>query len=86
MFCGNMLMALKVFLSSTLRKCHPGYEPSPGIVFELKDDISVAALLRELKVPQDRVKIVMVDGMHASLDHLLKGDERVAFFPPVGGG
>jgi len=79
-------MALKVFLSSTLRKYHPDYEPSMGIVLELKDDISVAALLRELKVPQERVKIVMVDGMHASLDHLLKGDERVAFFPPVGGG
>jgi len=79
-------MALKVFLSSTLRKYHPGYDASAGIDLHLKGHTSVAALLQELKVPQERVKIIMVNGIHASLDHRLKGDERVALFPPVGGG
>jgi len=85
-FCRNVLMALKVFLSSTLRKCHLGYEPSAGIDLHLEGDISVAALLRKLKIPQERVQIVMVDGVSAPLDHRLKGNERVALFPPVGGG
>ncbi len=79
-------MPLKVFLSSTLRKCHPGYEPSTGIDLYLEDDISVKALLLKLKIPQKSVKIVMVDGLNAPFDHRLKGNERVAFFPPVGGG
>jgi len=79
-------MALKVFLSSTLRKCDPGYEPATGIDLHLAGGLSVAALLQKLKIPQERVKIVMVNGVHASLDHQLKGDERVALFPPVGGG
>ena len=79
-------MPLKVFLSSTLRKCHPGYEPSTGIDLYLEDDISVTALLLKLKIPQKLVKIVMVDGLSAPFDHRLEGNERVAFFPPVGGG
>lgn len=79
-------MALKIFLSSTLRKCHPGYEPSAGIDFHLEDGISVAALLQHLNIPQKSVKIVMVDGVNATFDHRLEGNERVAFFPPVGGG
>ena len=79
-------MALKIFLSATLRKYHPGYEPSTGIDLQLKGDISVAALLRDLKIPQKSVKIVMVDGVNASFAHRLEGSERVAFFPPVGGG
>ena len=79
-------MALMVFLSSTLRKYHPGYEPSAGIDLHLEGDLSVAALLRNLKIPENQVKIVMVDGVNAPFDHRLKGNERVAFFPPVGGG
>lgn len=79
-------MALKIFLSSTLRKCHPGYEPSTGIDLRLQGDISVAALLRKLDIPLERVKMAMVDGVNVPLDHELRGDERVAFFPPVGGG
>ena len=85
-FFGNMLMALKVFLSSTLRKYHPGYEPSTGIDLHLEGDISVAALLRNLKIPRKRVKIVMVDGVSTPFDHRLKGNKRVALFPPMGGG
>ena len=83
---GLLFMALKVFLSSTLRKYHPGYESSAGIDFHLEEGISVAALLRNLKIPQKWVKIVMVDGVNAAFDHPLEGNERVAFFPPVGGG
>ena len=79
-------MVLKVFLSSALRECYPNYEPSGGIDLDLEEAISVAALLRKLKVPQKMVKIVMVDGVSAPFDHVLRGDERVAFFPPVGGG
>jgi sulfur-carrier protein len=81
-----MFMALKVFLSSTLRKYHPGYEPAVGIDVQLEDGISVVALLRNLKIPQKSVKIVMVNGVSAPFDYRLEGNERVAFFPPVGGG
>ena len=79
-------MLLKIFLSSTLRKYYPGYESLVGIEYPVDGEISVAALIRKLKLPQERIKIVMVNGAHASLEDILKGDERVALFPPVGGG
>ncbi len=86
MFYGNGDMTLKVFLSATLRECHPDYEPSAGIDLDLEEAIPVAVLLRKLKIPQEMVKIVMVNGLSAPFDYVLRGDERVAFFPPVGGG
>ena len=86
MFYGNGDMALKVLLSATLRGCHPDYEPSSGIDLDLEEVISVAVLLQMLEIPKEMVKIVMVDGLSAPFDHVLRGDERVALFPPVGGG
>ncbi len=83
---GNSGMALKVFLSATLRECYPDYEPSAGIDLDLEEAIPVAVLLRKLEISQAMVKIVMVNGLSASFDHVLRGDERVALFPPVGGG
>ena len=79
-------MALKIFLSATLRDCHPGYKPSEGIDLDQKEVISVAALFEKLKIPREMVKIVMVNGVGVPFDHVLEGNERVAFFPPVGGG
>ena len=79
-------MPLKIFLSSTLRKYYSGYESLAGIDYPVDGEISVATLIRKLKLPQERIKIVMVNGAHASLADILKGDERVALFPPVGGG
>ncbi len=79
-------VGLKIFLSSTLRKYYPAYDPSAGIEMNLEADTPLAALLDRLGIPQEHIKIVMVDGLHASLDAVLKGDERVALFPPVGGG
>lgn len=79
-------MVLRIFLSSTLREYYPAYDPSEGIEVSLEGGTTLAALLERLRIPREQVKIVMVDGVHASLDDVLKGDERVALFPPVGGG
>jgi len=33
-----------------------------------------------------KIKIVMVNGKSEPFDYELQGDERIGFFPPVGGG
>ncbi|MDZ7699108.1 MAG: MoaD/ThiS family protein [Deltaproteobacteria bacterium] len=73
-------------MSATLRRHLPGYDPLNGREVTLDAPLSVADLCRQLGIPTDQVKIVMVNGKHASQDHMLQGDERVALFPPVGGG
>jgi len=79
-------MALTLFLSSTLRRYMTGYDPSRGVVLEIRPGMSVRELLSQLGIPQREVKVVMVDGIHKDLDYELRGEERLALFPPVGGG
>jgi sulfur carrier protein ThiS len=75
-----------VNLSSTLRRHIPGYEPERGISVECPEGTSVRRLIEGLGIPAGEVKVVMVDGIHRDLGHPLKGHERLALFPAVGGG
>jgi molybdopterin converting factor small subunit len=82
----NAQMSLKVLLSSTLRDYVPDYDPIKGLDLTIDREISVEELCRQIGVSLDRIKMVMVNGQRRPFDHFLKGDERVALFPPVGGG
>jgi len=79
-------MALTLYLSATLRSHVPGYDPQKGVHVVLQEETTVAELCRHLNIPVEQVKIVMVNGKHGTLTHRLNRDDRVALFPPVGGG
>jgi len=79
-------MPVQVFLAATLRRFIPNYDPEKGISVSIEPGGSVAQIIEFLGIPKEEIKIVMVNGAHSSLDRQLNGDERVAFFPPVGGG
>jgi len=79
-------MAVTIFLSSTLRRYIPGYDPSRGVVLEIGPGISIKDILVRIGISPNGVKVVMVNGIHRDLDYILNGHERVALFPPVGGG
>jgi sulfur carrier protein ThiS len=57
-----------------------------GIELYVAKGTTVADVCKELNIPVDDIKIVMVNGRNQSLDYRLQGDERVALFPPIGGG
>ncbi|MBW2615998.1 MAG: MoaD/ThiS family protein [Deltaproteobacteria bacterium] len=79
-------MPLKIFLSSTLRKYVPDYDPTRGVSFIVDGEITVTDIFEQMNIPADKIKIIMINGKSKSPDHVLKGDERVGLFPPVGGG
>ncbi|MDY6878818.1 MAG: MoaD/ThiS family protein [Desulfatiglans sp.] len=79
-------MPLRVFVSSALRQLISGYSPMHGIELYVAKGTTVADVCKELNIPVDDIKIVMVNGRNQSLDYRLQGDERVALFPPIGGG
>lgn len=79
-------MPLQVFLAATLRKYLPGYDAGTGHWMEVGRGAVVRDVARGLSIPEEEVKIVMVNGVGAAMDTPLQGDERVALFPPVGGG
>ena len=55
-------------------------------VLEVSEGLTVQELLRQLQVPPDAVKVVFLNGLHASGDQVLKQGDRVGIFPPVAGG
>jgi len=79
-------MALRVFLSSTLRQYIAGYDPSEGVRFPVNRKTTVSELCKLMNLPMAKIKIVMVNGKSEPFDYELQGDERIGFFPPVGGG
>jgi sulfur carrier protein ThiS len=79
-------MSLKILLSSTLRKYVPDYDPAKGVVLYPEKDMTVAELCKQMNIPVNKIKIIIVDGKHKPLTHVLTGVERVGLFPAIGGG
>lgn len=79
-------MALQVLLAATLRKYFPDYDHAAGLAVQIEPGLTVGELAANLKLPIDEIKLIMVNGLAAKWDTVLQGDERVALFPPVGGG
>lgn len=82
-------MSIQIRLSTTLRDLVPGYDPESGLVFELKEgESSLAArdVARRIGIPPEEITIVMINSRQSDLDGTVNDGDRVAFFPPVGGG
>jgi sulfur-carrier protein len=79
-------MKLTVLLAATLRKYIPGYNAAAGHAMAIDHGATVRDVAQHLLIPEEEVKLIMVNGVHADWDTVLNGDERLALFPPVGGG
>ena len=79
-------MVCTVFLAATLRKAVPGYDPATGVLASTEPGETVQDVTERLGIQLDDVKIIMVNGVHAGWDTILRGGERIGLFPPVGGG
>lgn len=79
-------MAIRLMLAATLRNYVPGYDGATGYEIHVEAGSTVRDLARRLAIPEQDVKLIMVNGAGAQWDTVLSGNERVALFPPVGGG
>jgi molybdopterin converting factor small subunit len=73
---------IQIKLFASLQK----FMPASAENFAIEAGITVGALIQQLNIPQDMIKLVFIDNVHAGLTSTLKGGERVGIFPPVGGG
>jgi molybdopterin converting factor small subunit len=62
------------------------YMPESGDAFPIDTGMTVRDLALGLGIPLDSARLVFIDGQKRDLAALLSGGERVAIFPPVGGG
>ncbi len=79
-------MRIEVNLFATLVSYKPENTGRESWFMDCMEGTTIAELLMELKVPLDFVKIMFVNGVHASGDTVLKDGDRLGVFPPVGGG
>jgi sulfur carrier protein ThiS len=79
-------MPLQIRLFAFLRQFVPGYDPHKGLALEISPGTTTAQVIQHLSLPPEDVTLILVDGVHRQPDFQLQGNERVAFFPPIGGG
>jgi molybdopterin converting factor small subunit len=73
---------IQIKLFASLQK----FMPETAENYPIEAGITVGALLQQLDIPQDMIKLVFIDSVRSELTSILKGGERVGIFPPVGGG
>lgn len=68
-------------LFATFREKHQKVIP-----MEMPEGTAVVAFIDSLDIAHNEIAILLVNGRHATLDHVLKDGDVVSLFPPVGGG
>ncbi len=77
-----MKTQINIKLFATLQQ----FMPLSADNFTIESGTTVQRLLDQLDIPQEKAKLVFINGVKADLSTALNGGERVGIFPPVGGG
>jgi len=72
---------IKVKLFATLRN-NLGKE----LDFEYREGLKIQDVIDEIGVDSTKVSIMLINGVHQTADTLLKDNDKLYLFPPVGGG
>lgn len=62
------------------------YAPALPAPYPVKPGTSIARLLKQLAIPEDKARLLFINGKKATLQSILNGNERIGIFSPVGGG
>ncbi|MCK4682031.1 MoaD/ThiS family protein [Candidatus Bipolaricaulota bacterium] len=79
-------MRVEVRLHASLERIRPGLKAGEALPLELKEGTTVERMVEALDIPKKGIHLVVVNGRTRPLDHPLSDGDRVALFPPVGGG
>ena len=62
------------------------YMPPDASQYAIEPGMRIADIVHRLKIPVAQSKLIFINGIKKDLDTTLSGAERVAIFPPIGGG
>ncbi len=80
------MIRVEVRLHASLERVRPGLKAGEVLPLDLKEGTSVEQMVEALGIPKKGVHLALINGRMCSLDHSLSDGDRVALFPPVGGG
>ena len=73
---------IKLKLYATLQ----AFMPVEGEEYPVSPGMTIRDVLTQLKLPEEKAKLIFINGVQGGLASTLEGGERVGIFPPVGGG
>ena len=73
-------ITIKLFASLTR------FAPDCADKYPISSGTRIRDIINRLGIPEDKAKLIFINGIKGELDSTLKGGERVGIFPPVGGG
>jgi molybdopterin synthase sulfur carrier subunit len=79
-------MQVTVKLFATLARFSPGELAAIPFEMNIPDSATVKDLVDRLGIPPEEAKISFINGHIRDLDWILKQDDEVGIFPPIGGG
>lgn len=79
-------MFVKVKLFATLRKYYPEVPLGESFNVTLDSGSTIAQLYEHLRIPEEQIKITLVNGLYCERTHVLSDEDEVGIFSPVGGG
>jgi len=77
-----MTISIQLKLNASLRR----FAPPASDHYPIEKGLTIRRLIARLGISSEEVKLIFIDNAKASLDSVLGGGERVAIFPPIGGG
>jgi molybdopterin converting factor small subunit len=73
---------IQIKLFATLQR----YMPASAENYAIETGTTIRRLLQQIDLPENKAKLIFIDGIQAELTTVLQGGERIGIFPPVGGG
>ena len=59
---------------------------STDATIDIREGTRIKDLLGQFKVPAESVKLIFLNGVHATGNEILNEGDRVGVFPPIAGG
>jgi molybdopterin converting factor small subunit len=81
------MMKVEVHLFANLKRFLPEGEGPSSLIIEIADSATVSSVLNLLKIPEEMINLVLVNGKHIDdRGHRLSDGAIISIFPPVAGG
>jgi sulfur carrier protein ThiS len=83
----KLFATLTKLVPDRIRDCYPqSARAGSRMDIELPEGSTLADLVDHLGLPQEKVRVIFVNGLVRPRDYVLAPQDDVGIFPPIGGG
>jgi sulfur-carrier protein len=79
-------LKIEIHLFASLSKFLPKGAVDKSFMLEINDGACVKDIVNQIGIPQNNVKLVFINGIHAKDTDRFNDGDRLGLFPPIGGG